>query len=167
MQDPDRGRAKRPFVMAPTESTHGDEETASPQIAEGPNPSEVDDMGRGYLEMERHASLATETSLNPDILRGTTPTPKRLSQRSRDEAAGRVVDVVLSDMCAPWPQTTGYSVQSVSDPYYRMMNASGIGVKDHAGSMVRGPFPSDCHTEIEKLTYRYLESLHGRFDIRI
>ena len=46
------------------------------------------------------------------------------------------VDVVLSDMSAPWFQTTGFGKRSLSDPYNRMMNTSGIGFKDHAGSMV-------------------------------
>lgn len=46
------------------------------------------------------------------------------------------VDVVLSDMSAPWFQTTGFGKRSLSDPYNRMMNTSGISFKDHAGSMV-------------------------------
>ena len=47
------------------------------------------------------------------------------------------VDVVLSDMSAPWFQTAGFGKRSLSDPYNRMMNTSGISFKDHAGSMVR------------------------------
>ena len=49
---------------------------------------------------------------------------------------GRVVDVVLSDMSAPWDQTSGFWKRSLSDPYFRMMNTSGINSKDHVGSMV-------------------------------
>jgi 21S rRNA (uridine2791-2'-O)-methyltransferase len=49
---------------------------------------------------------------------------------------GRMVDVVLSDMSAPWEQTTGFWKRSLSNPYIRMMNTSGINFKDHAGSMV-------------------------------
>lgn len=48
----------------------------------------------------------------------------------------RKVDVVLSDMSAPWDQTTGFWKRSLSDPYYRMMNTSGVSFRDHAGSMV-------------------------------
>jgi 21S rRNA (uridine2791-2'-O)-methyltransferase len=44
--------------------------------------------------------------------------------------------VVLSDMSAPWPQTHGFSINSLSNPHTRMMNTSGIAFKDHAGSMV-------------------------------
>ncbi|PYH47711.1 RlmE family RNA methyltransferase [Aspergillus saccharolyticus JOP 1030-1] len=47
----------------------------------------------------------------------------------------RTVDVVLSDMSAPWHQTIGFGKRSLSDPYNRMMNTSGISSKDHAGSM--------------------------------
>jgi 21S rRNA (uridine2791-2'-O)-methyltransferase len=43
-----------------------------------------------------------------------------------------MVDVVLSDMSAPWEQTTGFWKRSLSDPYYRMMNTSGMSFRDHA-----------------------------------
>ncbi|KAI8960993.1 23S ribosomal RNA methyltransferase [Daldinia sp. FL1419] len=46
----------------------------------------------------------------------------------------RLVDVVLSDMSAPWPLTTGSS-NTLTHAYYRMMNTSGIGFRDHVGSM--------------------------------
>lgn len=52
----------------------------------------------------------------------------------------RVVDVVLSDMSAPWAQTEGFWIKSISNPYYRMMNTSGMPFRDHAGSMVCTPF---------------------------
>lgn len=48
----------------------------------------------------------------------------------------RTVDVVLSDMSAPWVQVRGFSNRSLSNPYHRMMNTSGINFRDHAGSMV-------------------------------
>lgn len=44
--------------------------------------------------------------------------------------------VVLSDMSAPWMQTTGFSSNTLSNPYSRMMNTSGMSFRDHAGSMV-------------------------------
>jgi 21S rRNA (uridine2791-2'-O)-methyltransferase len=49
----------------------------------------------------------------------------------------RTVDIVLSDMSAPWHQTSGFWKRSLSAPYNRMMNTSGVSFKDHAGSMVR------------------------------
>ncbi|KAJ5672431.1 hypothetical protein N7507_001558 [Penicillium longicatenatum] len=47
----------------------------------------------------------------------------------------RTVDVVLSDMCEPWLQTSGFWKRSLSNPYNRMMNTSGNNFRDHAGSM--------------------------------
>ncbi|KAL9058320.1 MAG: hypothetical protein Q9162_001775 [Coniocarpon cinnabarinum] len=46
-----------------------------------------------------------------------------------------VVNVVLSDMSEPWDQTTGFGKRSLTEPYRRMMNTSGIAFRDHAGSM--------------------------------
>ncbi|KAI9691391.1 MAG: 2' O-ribose methyltransferase [Bogoriella megaspora] len=60
---------------------------------------------------------------------------KVLSQREKDETDGRVVDVVLSDMSAPWDQTSGFYIKSITEPYIRMMNTSGVPFRDHAGSM--------------------------------
>jgi 21S rRNA (uridine2791-2'-O)-methyltransferase len=60
----------------------------------------------------------------------------KLPLKQRDERKGRVVDVVLSDMSEPWDQVTGFHKKSLSDPYFRLMNTSGIAFKDHAGSMV-------------------------------
>lgn len=53
-----------------------------------------------------------------------------------DEHRDRCIDVVLSDMSAPWEITSGLWKRSLSNPYYRMMNTSGNRFKDHAGSMV-------------------------------
>ncbi|KAF2965693.1 hypothetical protein GQX73_g7888 [Xylaria multiplex] len=66
-----------------------------------------------YIDAERADSLDHETSLND----------------------GKLVDVVLSDMSAPWSQTSGFSSNTLSNPYYRMMNTSGMSFRDHAGSM--------------------------------
>lgn len=55
---------------------------------------------------------------------------------TKDEDPDRMVDIVLSDMSAPWEQTEGFWMRSLSDPYYRMMNTSGMNFRDHAGSMV-------------------------------
>jgi hypothetical protein len=58
---------------------------------------------------------------------------------SADTGSDKTVDVVLSDMCAPWDQTTGFWKRSLSEPYRRMMNTSGVAFKDHVGSMVSIP----------------------------
>ncbi|KAI1812896.1 23S ribosomal RNA methyltransferase [Poronia punctata] len=53
----------------------------------------------------------------------------------RPSEGNKLVDVVLSDMSAPWLQTSGFSSNTLSNPYYRLMNTSGMGFRDHAGSM--------------------------------
>jgi hypothetical protein len=39
-------------------------------------------------------------------------------------------------MSAPWQQTSGFSSNTLSNPYRRLMNTSGMSFRDHAGSMV-------------------------------
>ena len=69
----------------------------------------------GYIDMAEHDH-------------STDPTDKR------DES--KTVDVVLSDMSEPWPQTEGFWKNYLTEAYFRMMNVSGIRVKDHGDSMV-------------------------------
>ncbi|KAG8676931.1 hypothetical protein FPOAC1_002942 [Fusarium poae] len=76
-------------------------------------PDETATLDRpSYLDMERHAA------------QDEVPASKK-----------RIVDVVLSDMSAPWEQTTGFNVNTLSNPYHRLMNTSGNAFRDHAGSM--------------------------------
>jgi 21S rRNA (uridine2791-2'-O)-methyltransferase len=49
-----------------------------------------------------------------------------LTQKETDIVEGRVVDVVLSDMSEPWPMVYSKWVRSVSNPYSRMQNTSGM-----------------------------------------
>ncbi|KAJ5647543.1 hypothetical protein N7490_003915, partial [Penicillium lividum] len=58
-----------------------------------------------------------------------------ISAVENDKILQRTVDVVLSDMCEPWLQTSGFWKRSLSNPYNRMMNTSGNNFRDHAGSM--------------------------------
>ncbi|KAG7043832.1 ribosomal RNA large subunit methyltransferase j [Colletotrichum scovillei] len=71
-----------------------------------------------YIDMERAASETTSTAKD-----------------GSEAKKGRLVDIVLSDMSAPWDQTSGFGVNSLSNPYHRMMNTSGMAFRDHAGSM--------------------------------
>lgn len=73
-----------------------------------------------YIDLERHS---TEGSKSPPGSIPTMSTSKNL------------VDIVLSDMSAPWEQTSGFSSKTLSNPYDRLMNTSGIASRDHAGSM--------------------------------
>lgn len=60
----------------------------------------------------------------------------KISETGQSDLESKPVDVVLSDMSAPWHQTSGFWKRSLSEPYNRMMNTSGVNFRDHAGSMV-------------------------------
>lgn len=110
LRDPDRGR--------PNQALSDDD------IIDAPS----------YIDLERH--LDEITPVVKEGKDGKEEGEKKLSMKRRTLHVGRVVDIVLSDMSAPWDQTTGFWKRSLSDPYIRMMNTSGINFKDHAGSMV-------------------------------
>lgn len=82
----------------------------------------VEESERSYIDRERAATSDSE------IESEVSPTEK--------EHDDKVVDVVLSDMSAPWEIFSGLWKNTLSNPYYRMMNTSGNKFKDHAGSMV-------------------------------
>ena len=91
---------------------------------------EVDASETNYVELEARAERSPGVTSEQD-------NPIRHKSRGEiGEAEGRMVDVVLSDMSAPWEQTTGFWRKSLSNPYYRMMNTSGMNFRDHIGSMV-------------------------------
>ena len=95
------------------------------------SPGEVDKSTTLYEGFEKKVDI-------PSILSDGLPQPSgRRKPRHIEEADGRMVDIVLSDMSAPWEQTTGFWKKSLSNPYFRMMNTSGMSFRDHAGSMVR------------------------------
>lgn len=94
------------------------------------------------------SSGKNESSLEQDLDKDPTHyfeaesrAARRADSPGKELLDGRLVDVVLSDMSAPWAQTEGFWIKSISNPYYRMMNTSGMSFRDHAGSMVCTPFP--------------------------
>ena len=116
LRDPNRGRPKPQLF----ETAHTEDDEI-----------EVVERERSYIEMERHGEDGEDGTSGE--VRGMRRRGRRLQE---EEEEGKCVDVVLSDMSAPWEQTTGFWKRSLSDPYIRMMNTSGINFKDHAGSMV-------------------------------
>jgi 21S rRNA (uridine2791-2'-O)-methyltransferase len=115
----------------------------SAKADEGITEEELDDMERGYIDIERQAHLdgaELEPIGRPAEARDNDQDAlSQLSLKERDARQGRAVDVVLSDMSEPWDQTAGFYKKSLSDPYFRMMNTSGNAFRDHAGSMVGVP----------------------------
>lgn len=125
VRDPDLGRLRKPI---------------SSRTEEGITEADLDEMERGYVDIERHAHLEGAEAEEIGQAGEDKVEEKRLSLKERDIRHGRVVDVVLSDMSAPWDQTVGFHKRSLSDPYSRMMNTSGNAFRDHAGSMVGHDF---------------------------
>ena len=138
----------------------------------------LSDPDRGRPKEQLFQSLESPGSIlephldnNEDAEGSNQPTQDQGSQSGivrrttrRDEDAGKMVDVVLSDMSAPWDQTTGFWKRSLSDPYNRMMNTSGIAFKDHAGSMV-GVGSLACPTASNTIDNRIFVVQH--FNLRL
>ena len=118
LRDPNRGKPKQQHFLT-------DEGHDQPLTEEELQSASID-----YLELERRADRPIEDGDGAEQLND------RKSRKHIEEAEGRMVDIVLSDMCEPWEQTTGFWKKSLSDPYHRMMNTSGNNFRDHAGSMV-------------------------------
>lgn len=104
--------------LAPEIQTYIRDFLSSPDRGRPRQPGFLDDPGVSLLE--------------------PSPDPERMveTEEPADKILQRTVDVVLSDMSAPWYQTSGFWKRSLSAPYNRMMNTSGVSFRDHAGSMV-------------------------------
>ncbi|CAD0112224.1 unnamed protein product [Aureobasidium uvarum] len=131
VRDPTLGRARARVTMSKQGEGEAEEE-------EGATEEDVESQARGVLSMAQE-TRPKETAEQPDQqdrqADEEAEQEAQLSVREKDLRDGRVVDVVLSDMSAPWEQTTGHWIRSVSNPYFRMMNTSGTAFRDHAGSM--------------------------------
>ncbi|KAI7216517.1 FtsJ-domain-containing protein [Hortaea werneckii] len=99
-----QGRPRRIEEMVRREGEGGEE-------GEGWTEEELDREGRGVVELER-ASSQREGDARQDMPSKGRRTDKKPSQRQADEAEGRVVNVVLSDMCEPWPLVTSSWIKS-------------------------------------------------------
>ncbi|KAK1818056.1 2' O-ribose methyltransferase [Friedmanniomyces endolithicus] len=121
--DPERGRARVAGGLAHSRGEVGN--------GGGVTEEQLVEESRGVVELGKAATEGTTTS-KPSTAKAATATSIRKAQ---DVAAGRMVNVVLSDMCEPWPLATSTWVKSVSNPWRRMMNTSGMAFRDHAGSM--------------------------------
>ena len=119
LREPDRGRTRHQPSLS---STADDEHVTEEDLVES---------SMSYVELEKRTGRPL--SVHEDLKMRS----EKMRQKAKDETNGRMVDVVLSDMLAPWDQTEGFWKRSKSNPYYRMMNTSGINTRDHAGSMVR------------------------------
>ncbi|TQN70259.1 RRNA methyltransferase 2 [Colletotrichum shisoi] len=115
-----RAKTRRPSPPPLSEDEQDDESSAED---DGEASAMMEDKP-SYIDMERAASSEAAATEAPTSAMDMAETKK-----------GRLVDIVLSDMSAPWDQTSGFGVNSLSNPYHRMMNTSGVAFRDHAGSM--------------------------------
>lgn len=146
LRDPDHGRSQpQPFHV--------------PQ--EGTTPPSIEDE---ESDIDRERNVVEKEAVREEKAAVVDERRKRKGGRTRKDEDGKLVDVVLSDMCEPWPQTSGFWKRSLSDPYIRMMNTSGINFKDHAGSMVRqlsqAPPPPPWSPNPEKKPVLFLTSVN-------
>ncbi|ERT01873.1 hypothetical protein HMPREF1624_00167 [Sporothrix schenckii ATCC 58251] len=116
---------------------HDSPPSASAAAQEEPTATDVVVDRPSYIEMERRASASSSASASSEGAASPIPETPATTR------SGRMVDVVLSDMSEPWPQTYGFWLNTLSNPYHRMMNTSGNAFRDHAGSM------DLCHAALE------------------
>ncbi|KAG8169232.1 hypothetical protein KVR01_001981 [Diaporthe batatas] len=92
-----------------------------------PEPAHGEDgAAEGSIVSDQPSYIDQEKQATQDI--------EEVTGAGEDEGAQKMVDLVISDMSEPWPQTSGFSSRTLSNPH-RLMNTSGINFKDHAGSM--------------------------------
>lgn len=105
---------------------------------------------RPHVYTDTDPDHAGDVAIEGELTKGYIDRERQDSLTDGDDAeegdAEKTVDVVLSDMCEPWEQTSGFFNRTLSDPYLRMMNTSGNNFRDHVGSMVSGvKVPQDYH----------------------
>ena len=119
LRESDRGRVRQgPSFIA---------EDGEDQMTE----EDLEKSSRSYLELEKRAEVGNSSQADLAMQN------ERGGRTGKGKVGSGLVDVVLSDMWEPWEQTEGFWKRSLSDPYFRMMNTSGVNFRDHAGSMVQ------------------------------
>jgi 21S rRNA (uridine2791-2'-O)-methyltransferase len=132
LMDPDQGRPREEVYYSTSE-----------QLVTTPS-TEVGDF---YIDTDSQTDASSGDIENQLSISTLNLNKGRGKGKGKDDV-GKMVDIVLSDMCEPWEQTTGFWKRSLSGPYIRMMNTSGINFKDHAGSMVCHYFPNQYWVKI-------------------
>ncbi|KAK6520606.1 2' O-ribose methyltransferase [Arthrobotrys conoides] len=147
LSDPNRGRARlsqffsekpkipylQQYLQAATATEQAEVKIETPIL-------ELDDTASsGYIAQERRDSLHDEEEEAQAAAAAANPSKvKDRSKMTQEEKEMNTVDVVLSDMWEPWPLTSGFHMNTVLTPWMfskRLMNTSGVAVRDHAGSM--------------------------------
>lgn len=98
------------------------------------------------LFFSKHFQLYQEDQLHKDNgyfqhmleqeLEGLIPDGSKTGlQIDRSKVERTPIDVIVSDMYEPWPQTTGFWNNITNSAYDRMANTTGVAIKDHYMSM--------------------------------
>lgn len=110
-------------------------------------PSYIDQEKQATQDIEEATGAEEEAQRMVDVscfhvMRplGTLAASAALCRHMTNVSLTRGTQMVISDMSEPWPQTSGFSSRTLSNPH-RLMNTSGINFKDHAGSMVSDRVP--------------------------
>ncbi|KAK6345293.1 2' O-ribose methyltransferase [Orbilia javanica] len=149
LSDPNRGRARSPRGLSEKPAipyvqqylgSVGEDETPKSLKTQTTRPIiELDNtVSSGYIAQERRDSLHDEEEEAQANAEASATTAKDRWKMTQAEREMNTVDVVLSDMWEPWPLTTGFHMNTVLTPWAfsrRLMNTSGVAVRDHAGSM--------------------------------
>jgi 21S rRNA (uridine2791-2'-O)-methyltransferase len=140
LHDPERGRLRRPLMFGMPDTTPSDDGHIDQGLLE-------DAESGGYLERESHIAVEEAEQQHQE-----KNMPSEQAQEQEHEHKDKCIDVVLSDMWEPWDPLDGLYKKSISNPYYRLMNTSGVAFRDHAGSMVRSHVLVFLSTSVLKLT---------------
>ncbi|KAK5452830.1 2' O-ribose methyltransferase [Exophiala xenobiotica] len=125
LRDPERGRLRRPLMFGMPETTPSDDGHIDQGLLE-------DAESGGYLERESHIAVEEAEQQHQEK---TMASEQAQEQEHEHEHKDKCIDVVLSDMWEPWDPLDGLYKKSISNPYYRLMNTSGVAFRDHARSM--------------------------------
>lgn len=103
--------------------------------------SQLEKQDKVFEEVEiisssgKHTKISEASILEKEVETNVLLSDSRQSDVESDMKLKYPVDVVLSDMYVPFPQTEGYASALTNLPNYRMANTTGLAIKDHAMSM--------------------------------
>lgn len=112
LSDPDRGR--RIPLKAPADATAPEDLVAEKDVLEP----------ESYIDLEKRVTDDNAIFNEAEILAQIESTKPKL------------INIVLSDMCAPLPLGGGFHKTHLTAPHYRMANTTGLKFADHGASVV-------------------------------
>lgn len=128
LSDTDKGRAVP--LDAPEEVAEASPgvniNMASPQKASVPVSEPILDP-ESYIDLEKRVTDENAIYNEADII------------KEIDKTKPKLINVVLSDMCEPFPLSGQYYKTHLTAPHFRMSNTTGLKVADHGASIVSEP----------------------------